>query len=82
MVVFEMKKYKNKFFGLNVAQEKESSEWFKGNFYLFSADKMRQYSKKYGKGVKKPTAVETKELNGEPFSRIYFKPIQAGENWD
>ena len=59
-----------------------ASKWFEGNFYAFSSEKMHRYSKKYGVGVQKPTAVRTKEINGKTFSQIYYKPIEAGEVWD
>ena len=43
---------------------------------------MKTYTEKYEKGVKKPTAVETKMINGKPHSRFYYKPLTPDENWD
>jgi len=63
-------------------RQKLHSKWFKGNFYIFSSKKMKTYTEKYEKGVKKPTAVETKMINGKPHSRFYYKPLTPDENWD
>ena len=61
--------------------EKRHGKWFKGDFYSFSSAKMRE-ARKYEKGVKKPTAVETKTRGGKTYSRFYHKPLRPGENWD
>lgn len=56
-------------------------KWFRGNIYAMSSDQIAK-SKKYSKGVKKPTALETKKIKGRTYSRYYYKPLKPGEFWD
>lgn len=52
--------------------------WFKGNVFRFSVAKLVA-AKRFERGVKKPTALETKKIRGKSFSRFIFKPIRSGE---
>ena len=55
-------------------------KWFPGNAFLVSFD-LSKYMK-YAEGVDKPTALETKVINGKVYSRFYHKPLYPGEFWD
>ena len=61
--------------------EKLYGQWFKGDVYSMRLKEFQKI-KKYDKGIKKPTALETKEIKGIVYSRFYYKPQQPGEFWD
>lgn len=66
---------------INEGRTKLESIWFKGNVFSCNVDST-EMERKYAKKVKKPYAMETKEVNGVIYSRFYYKPIQPGEFWD
>ena len=59
--------------------KKETSKWFKGDFYGMSSTDMERVRRKYEKDVRKPTAVESKIVNGVTYSRFYYKPLKPSE---
>lgn len=64
---------------------KDESEWFEGDVYLgsdFTADELAEIVKKYEVGVRKPTALRTKKINGKTYSQLYYKPISPDEFTD
>lgn len=64
------------------AKQKLAGKWFRGDVYLgrdFSADQLRNAVEKYGKNVKKPTALRTKKVNGKTYSQVYYRPLEYGE---
>jgi hypothetical protein len=63
---------------------RKKGKWFEGDIFSLKigADKSKRLVEKYGKGVMKPQALETKKRRGKSYSRVYYKPIQSNEFWD
>lgn len=60
---------------------KKAGKWFRGNVFTMSSSELTK-KMKYGKGVKKPTALRTKKIKGKTYSQYYYKPHYPGEFWD
>jgi len=60
---------------------RKKGNWFEGNIFSMPSKQIVD-SRKYGKNVLKPTAVEVKTIKGKKYSRYYHKPLTPDEFWD
>jgi hypothetical protein len=57
---------------------KKKGKWFEGDVFSMPSNTFTA-TRKFEKGVMKPTALETKIIRGKVFSRYYHKPVKPGE---
>ena len=60
---------------------KKKGKWFEGDVFMMPS-KQLVISRKFGKDVMKPTALETRVIKGKTHSRYYYKKQKPGEFWD